>query len=483
MDRAYSVLEIKELDEDARVISGIASTPSTDRVGDIVESMGAKFALPLPLLFHHDSKQPVGHVEFAEAKKSGIPFRARIAKTDEPGRLKDRLDEAWHSVKAGLIRGVSIGFKSTKHEMMKDGGIHFQEWSWLELSLVTIPANQDATITQIRSIDTELRAATGREQDVAEKREEKPGASGRKDTNPRKGVRTMPKTVAEQISAFEATRQAKAARMDELMEKAAETGETLDTAQSEEYDGIANEVKSIDEHLVRLADLEKSNALKAKAVERPKNPEEASQVRGGAVVSSMKDNLPPGIEFARYAMCLATAKGNTSQALEIAAVRYPDQPRIQTTLKAAVAAGTTTHVTWASPLVDYQQFAGDFVEFLRPQTIIGKFGVGNIPSLRRVPFNIQIAGQTSGGDGYWVGEGAPKPLTKFDFNRITLRWAKVANIAVLTEELVRFSNPSAEMLVRDSLAAAIIHRPEMLFLDEPFESIDPAGEPRYDLGE
>ena len=37
MDRAYSLLEIKGVDEDARVITGVASTPITDRVGDIVE--------------------------------------------------------------------------------------------------------------------------------------------------------------------------------------------------------------------------------------------------------------------------------------------------------------------------------------------------------------------------------------------------------------------------------------------------------------
>ena len=42
--------------------------------------------------------------------------------------------------------------------------------------------------------------------------------------------------------------------------------------------------------------------------------------------------------------------------------------------------------------------------------IIGKFGTNGIPALRRVPFNVRILGQTSGGDAYWVGEGAPKPV-------------------------------------------------------------------------
>jgi len=46
-----------------------------------------------------------------------------------------------------------------------------------------------------------------------------------------------------------------------------------------------------------------------------------------------------------------------------------------------------------------------------------------------------------------------------------LGWAKVANIAVLTEELIRFSSPAAEGLVRDALAAALIARMDIDFID------------------
>ncbi len=45
--RAYSLLEIKAVNEDERTITGIASTPATDRDGDVVEPKGAVFKLPL----------------------------------------------------------------------------------------------------------------------------------------------------------------------------------------------------------------------------------------------------------------------------------------------------------------------------------------------------------------------------------------------------------------------------------------------------
>lgn len=64
-----------------------------------------------------------------------------------------------------------------------------------------------------------------------------------------------------------------------------------------------------------------------------------------------------------------------------------------------------------------------------------------------------------------MGQGAPKPLTKFDFQSVQLGVAKVANIAVLTDELVRFSNPAADTLVRNALASAIIERIDIDFID------------------
>jgi hypothetical protein len=45
----------------------------------------------------------------------------------EPGTLKDRLDEAWQSVKMKLVRGVSIGFRAIEYAFMDDGGIRFIE--------------------------------------------------------------------------------------------------------------------------------------------------------------------------------------------------------------------------------------------------------------------------------------------------------------------------------------------------------------------
>ena len=160
--RAYSVLTIKAVDEEKRELTGIATTPSTDSYGDIVDSEGAEYTLPIPLLWQHRSDQPIGHVTKAKATKDGIEVVARLVTIEEPGTLKDRLDEAWQSVKSTLVRGFSIGFSPIEYTRIADTySYRYIKWAWRELSVVTIPANTDATITAIKSISTEQRAALG----------------------------------------------------------------------------------------------------------------------------------------------------------------------------------------------------------------------------------------------------------------------------------------------------------------------------------
>lgn len=161
LNRAYSFFEIKQIDEDERVIEGVASTPTPDRMQDVVQPLGAKFALPIPYLWQHRSHEPIGHVIDAKPTKYKIPFRAKIQKTEELGRLKDRLDEAWQSLKLRLVSANSIGFRPIKWSFLESGGVDYEEWDWMELSAVTIPAQPDAVITAIKSFDRIFREAEG----------------------------------------------------------------------------------------------------------------------------------------------------------------------------------------------------------------------------------------------------------------------------------------------------------------------------------
>jgi HK97 family phage major capsid protein/HK97 family phage prohead protease len=438
-DRAYALLEVKSFDAEARTLEGIATTPAPDRHGDVMDPAGAQFALPMPLLWQHDQSQPVGEVTDARITADGIRIRARFAHLDEPGPLKARLDEAWQHVKTGLVRGLSIGWKAIAVAPRKGGGLHVSRWHWAELSLVTIPLNQAATILSIKS------AALGLH------------PSGAADLLPVvriRDARAMKKTFAEQRTDYETARAQKAQHLVDLM-NGVEDGATLDTKAQEDYDTTALEIKSLDGHIARLKECEALNLAQAQPLPAGSPP------FGSAPVVTVRPRVPPGTAFVRAAMCRLQAKGDSMRALELAKRWKDTTPEVELMVKAAVAPGDTTTPAWAGVLVQIQNAENEFLELLRPATILGK-----IPNLRPVPFNTQVPLQTGGGTYGWVGQGAPKPVSKLALTTTAIQFSKAAGIIVLTEELVKLSSPSAEAIVRADMIAGIAQ-----FLDQQF--IDP----------
>lgn len=156
--RAYSTFEVKAMDDKPkdgkRAFSGVASTPSVDRMGDIVEPKGAEFKFPIPFLWQHNSGDPIGWILGAKVSDKGIDVEGEVADVAEPQALKDRLDLAWGYIKSRLVRGLSIGFQPLESSRIEGTySYRYTKWSWLELSAVTIPANADASLNAIKSAD------------------------------------------------------------------------------------------------------------------------------------------------------------------------------------------------------------------------------------------------------------------------------------------------------------------------------------------
>lgn len=150
MEKAYSTLTIKSVDNEKRIIKGMASTISPDRANDIVEPNGMLFDLPFPFLWQHDHSKPIGNVVAAKRSSKGLEIEVQIAKIKEAGSLKDQVDHAWNAIKEGLVRGLSIGFRPLDYDIRSGGGIHYTATEIFEVSAVTIPCNAQATITEIK---------------------------------------------------------------------------------------------------------------------------------------------------------------------------------------------------------------------------------------------------------------------------------------------------------------------------------------------
>jgi HK97 family phage prohead protease len=139
MTQAHAtLLRLKQAGADWN-FQGWASTPDVDLHGDIVEPQGARFELPLPLLWMHSHSEPVGAVRDAHVSASGIRVTGRLT------REVPRAREAWALMRDGAL-ALSIGFEPEASEPLPLGGHRFTAWRFLELSLVSVPANPEARI-------------------------------------------------------------------------------------------------------------------------------------------------------------------------------------------------------------------------------------------------------------------------------------------------------------------------------------------------
>lgn len=268
-------------------------------------------------------------------------------------------------------------------------------------------------------------------------------------------------TYTEKIAAYEARRAANVAAMNELQKKFDDKGETLDAAADEEFTTLNEEIASIDKQLDRYRILEKANLSTLKPVDGKTDKGLDPDPRRPGPTVQVRRELPKGTIFTRFIAAKIVAKmdGGIS-AHDYAVARFGDTPEVADILKAAVAAGNTTDANWASPLVQLQQATNEFLDLLRPATIIGR-----IPGLTRVPFNIRVPSMTGDPTGYWVGEGQVKPVSSALFDSTTLTFAKAVGLTVITEELLRFSSPAAEALLRNALTAAIAYLTDRTFVD------------------
>jgi HK97 family phage major capsid protein len=273
-------------------------------------------------------------------------------------------------------------------------------------------------------------------------------------------------TIAERLAEFQTKRAALVEQKNALVNKAVvDEGRSLDEHETEQDAQLVAEIKTCDETIKMLGEHEALMLSKATTVTAGTGRGEGAVEIKGTGPLSVKRNLPKGTAFTRFAMSLAAAKGNLTVAEKIAENKFKDTPEVAVVLKAATQEGTTSDATWAGNLVQYNDMSSEFIELVRAQTILGRL------QLRRVPFNIRVGRQTAGTTGTFVGEGLPTPVKELSVDTVLLPWAKCSTICVVSAELARFSDPSAEALVRDDLIKGIAEYLDKRLVDPAYPGV------------
>lgn len=155
MNKIFQSVRIKATDSEQRIITAIANSGVLDRTGEIVSIPGITYDpknLPA-LLWQHKHDQPLGRILSLSKTAKGLEMVAQIAKYETQSELKQLSDSVWESVKQGVIKSCSIGFRPTDYEKNQDGALVWTSSELLEVSLVSVPAERGASITGFKSND------------------------------------------------------------------------------------------------------------------------------------------------------------------------------------------------------------------------------------------------------------------------------------------------------------------------------------------
>ena len=156
---------IKDMHEDSEgelIIAGYASTNAIDRSADRILSTAwtkgglRNFQANPILLFNHNYDKPIGKVVEILTDNTGLKIKGIISKS---------AGDIHNLVKEGVLSTFSVGFliKDAEYDKSVDGLI-VKDAELLEVSVVSIPCNQDATFSVAKSFDSQSDYLTFRKQ-------------------------------------------------------------------------------------------------------------------------------------------------------------------------------------------------------------------------------------------------------------------------------------------------------------------------------
>jgi len=153
--KSTQIGELVDADAAAGVVKGYGSVfGNVDSDGDVINKGAYRKTIQengqrVKYLYQHDMDKPLGKMVHLEEDDKGLIFEAQIPKTQLG---KDVVE----LMKAGVITENSVGILPIQKEMGHDGYRHINEVKLFEISAVTLAANDQAMIMDVKgNVDPE----------------------------------------------------------------------------------------------------------------------------------------------------------------------------------------------------------------------------------------------------------------------------------------------------------------------------------------
>lgn len=414
---------------------------------------------------------PIGRWENLRVEAGKLIGRLVIADED----TSDFVKEIRSLVKQGILRAVSVGMDYIK-EGKRGGPWEIERAGLREVSLVAVGSNPNA-LALARSLDiseSTIRTVFGKQANEDNRDVSLPGENAvsppadqkksRADLRPTSKDNTM-KTLSQRIEDAQNELTAKRDRLAELT-----NSDSLDLDAIEALTGqIDNEERSV-------------AALKASEAKIGINASQRDGVSSPALnrrpLGFHQAEVKPFDLIVRSGVCQLLSHISGRPLDSILEERYPGhESTAGVANRTAVALATTTTSGWASQLVETGM--AEYLSLLPATSIyptLRSLGVSLTFGPNSGNIKIPFSSNTDALAGGFVLEGDPIPVGRMTLDSVTLTPTKFGIIVPMSKEVMRYTNPSLEAIVRSELLNRTAIKLDTLLIDSTAGSATrPAG--------
>lgn len=439
----------------------VLSDETPDRLGDVIMAAGWKLANfkrnPIAL-FGHSSRDIIGTWKNVKVESARLVGTLKLAAAG----TSEIVDTVRSLLTQKILKAVSVGFQPIKHEPIDEkdpwGAWRFLASELLEVSVVAVPANPNAVALKDLPLSVQriFAAESGMQ---AKRRDGFPAGSGDRTQTPR--AKTM--TLAERIAAAQAE-QLRIRNALVPIAKKIENEEELTDDETETMTALEAELATVEKNLTTLRSAERALGRAAAAAAdplqtpgrapppgAPASPAIIARMRGGSTAEQPFDLL------VKLAVCHLLSHGARVPIEQIKMQRYRDRDDLDAVIKAATTTNPalTSVAGWAAELVSDAML--DMMTSLVPVSVyaalaarglrfsFGRNGIIKLPrrnKIRKAPGDLR---------GAWVGEGAPIPVRRGSIGMSTFTPKKVGVISTYSREMMMYSTPAIEAIIRDGM--------------------------------
>lgn len=218
-------------------------------------------------------------------------------------------------------------------------------------------------------------------------------------------------------------------------------GNTLTAEQIEEFETLSAEFETLSSSISRLEQAEQMAAVTAKPV-----------AASSPLYAEPQEPREKGFALSVMVRSLAATKGNARAAAEFAesSCGAPE-----------IAAALNTGTNSAGGFIVPPGYVPEIIELLKPMSVVRSLGARTLPMPNGKASIPKVAG---GATASYSGEGADIAISEQTFGDLNLSAKKLTAMVPVSNDLIRFSSPQANDIVRDDVISAMALREDLAFI-------------------